>query len=42
MDTTLDMPGMLEIIEMTDVLQERYSNMYRASQDWDGSDPVRR
>jgi hypothetical protein len=41
MDTTPDLPGMLEIIELTDALEQRYTMMYRASLDFDGTDPVR-
>lgn len=35
-DTTADMPGMLEIIEMTDDAENQYDTMYRAAKDWDG------
>jgi hypothetical protein len=42
MDTTADLPGMLEIIEMTDALEQRYLDMYRASLDFDGSEPIKR
>jgi hypothetical protein len=42
MDTTADLPGMLEIIEMTDALEQRYLEMYRASLDFDGSEPIKR
>ncbi|WP_342364052.1 VOC family protein [Terrarubrum flagellatum] len=40
-DTSRDLPGMLEIIEMTDVLETRYEMMYAAACGWDGSDPIR-
>ena len=42
MDTTRDLPGMVELIELTEALESRYADMYRAATDWDGSDPVRR
>jgi hypothetical protein len=42
MDTTRDLPGMLEIIETTDALQAIYQSYYDAAQNWDGKDPVRR
>jgi hypothetical protein len=35
-------PGMLEIIEVTDALEDIYLDMYKASLDWDGSQPVRK
>lgn len=41
-DAGRDLPGMIEIIEMTDVLEARYAMMFAASQGWDGSEPVRR
>jgi hypothetical protein len=41
MDTGSDLPGMIEIIEITDALEDIYVEMYRASVDWDGSDPFR-
>ncbi len=41
MDTTADLNGMTEIIEMTDVLEARYTMMYEAARTWDGGDPVR-
>lgn len=42
MDTQRDLPGMLEIIELTDALEARYTEMYRASLDFDGTEPIRR
>ena len=41
-DTSRDMPGMLEIVERTPATDERYDIAWRASIDWDGRDPVRR
>jgi Glyoxalase/Bleomycin resistance protein/Dioxygenase superfamily len=35
-DTTRDLPGMLEIIEMTTDVEEQYRRMYQAAKDWDG------
>jgi hypothetical protein len=42
MDATRDLPGMIEIIEMTDALEARYTEMYEASRSFDGRDPIRR
>jgi len=42
MDTTRDLPGMIELIELTEGLEERYAKMYQAALGWDGADPVRR
>jgi Glyoxalase/Bleomycin resistance protein/Dioxygenase superfamily len=42
MDTTRDLPGMLEIIETTDALEAIYQSYFDAAQGWDGKDPVRR
>ncbi len=42
MDTTRDLPGMIELLELTPSLEARYTEMYLASLGWDGSDPVRR
>ena len=41
-DTTRDLPGMVELIEMSERLEAIYTRMYLASVGWDGSDPVRR
>lgn len=41
MDTTRDLPGMIELVEFTDSMEERYTKMYHASVGWDGSDPIR-
>jgi hypothetical protein len=40
-DISAEMPGMLEIIEMTPGLEARYTTFQQASVDWDGRDPVR-
>jgi len=42
MDTTAHLPGMVEIIELTEGLEARYAQMQAASVGWDGRDPVRR
>jgi hypothetical protein len=42
MDTTRDLPGMIELMEMMPSLETRYTEMYLSSVGWDGSDPVRR
>jgi hypothetical protein len=42
MDTTRDLPGMIELIELTEGLEDRYTKMYQAALGWDGADPVRR
>ena len=41
MDTTRDLPGMLEICEMTERQETRLHAMYQASVEFDGKDPVR-
>ena len=41
-DTTRDLPGMIELMEMMPSLETRYTEMYLSSVGWDGSDPVRR
>lgn len=40
-DTTRDLPGMIELMERTPALEARYTEMYLASVGWDGTDPVR-
>jgi hypothetical protein len=35
------MPGMLEIIELTDALDDLYEEMFRTSLEWDGDNLVR-
>ena len=35
-DTTRDLPGMLEVIEMTAGVEEQYRYMYQAAKDRDG------
>ncbi|KMO36315.1 VOC family protein [Methylobacterium aquaticum] len=41
-DATRDLPGMIEIIESSDRLQSIDMDYFAASQNWDGTDPVRR
>jgi hypothetical protein len=40
-DTTADLPGMVEAIEMTPSAEAMFTSFYLASLGWDGSDPVR-
>jgi hypothetical protein len=42
MDTTRDLPGMIELLELTPSLAARYNEVHQASIGWDGGDPVRR
>lgn len=41
-DTSNDMPGMTELIEYTPAAEARQTRVQRASQEWDGTDPIRR
>ncbi len=41
MDTTCNLPGMTEIIELGADFEPTFNRFYRASIGWDGSDPVR-
>jgi hypothetical protein len=41
LDTTADMPGMVELIEMNAQREEMFQAMYAASVTWNGKDPVR-
>lgn len=40
LDTSSDLPGMLEIIEMTSDVEEQYRRMYEAARRWDGKHSV--
>lgn len=40
-DTTPDLPGMIELMELSASLEARYTEMYQASLCWDGSDAIR-
>jgi hypothetical protein len=42
LDTSRDLPGMLEIIEMTADVEEQYRRMHQAAQEWDGKYAVNR
>ncbi|WP_374596083.1 VOC family protein [Sphingosinicella sp.] len=41
MDTSDVLPGMIELIEMTDQTEAFFTMMKTASENWDGSDPIR-
>ena len=41
MDTLGVLPGMIELIEMTEKTEAFFAMMKAAAEDWDGSDPVR-
>jgi hypothetical protein len=41
-DTSTDMPGMTELIELTPNTEARQTRVQRASLGWDGSDPIRK
>lgn len=41
MDTTEDLPGMVELIELGAAFDPVFSGFYRATIGWDGKDPVR-
>ena len=40
-DTTADLPGMVEAIEMTPSSEANFTSYYLAALGWDGRDPVR-
>jgi hypothetical protein len=41
MDTTAQLPGMVELIELGADLEPMFTGFYRATLGWDGKDPVR-
>ena len=41
MDTTAQLPGYVELIELAAGFEATFSKFYRASIGWDGADPVR-
>ena len=41
MDTTAQLPGMVELIELGGSFEPMFTGFYRASLGWDGNDPVR-
>jgi Glyoxalase/Bleomycin resistance protein/Dioxygenase superfamily len=40
-DATADLPGMIELIEMSSEQEAMYVRFREAAADWDGADPVR-
>ena len=40
-DTTAELPGYVEVIEMDDSTDTAFTRFYAASLTWDGSDPIR-
>jgi hypothetical protein len=40
-DTTADLPGMVELIEIGDGFEPTFNRFYGASIGWDGKDPIR-
>jgi hypothetical protein len=42
MDATAHLPGMVELIEMTDATEAMFTGIYQASLEWGGSNPVRK
>jgi hypothetical protein len=40
-DTTTNLPGMVELIEMNKMREDMFTMMYEASSGWDGADPIR-
>jgi hypothetical protein len=41
MDTTRELPGFVELIELGAGFEAVFSRFYRASIGWDGAEPVR-
>ena len=41
-DSTRDLPGMIELVEHTEAQERRYTEIYEAAVGWDGRDPIRR
>lgn len=39
-DTTRDLPGMLEVVEINPATEEVYRQMYQAAQEWNGKDHI--
>ncbi len=42
MDTTQELPGMIELIEGNAAFERAFAPVYKASLGWDGRDPIRR
>lgn len=41
LDTTADLPGMIEVIEMTPAMEATFTAYHQAAIGWDGSQPIR-
>ena len=41
-DSTRDLPGMIELVEHTEAQERDYTDIYLAAVDWDGREPIRR
>ena len=41
-DSTRDLPGMIELIEYTEAQEQVYDAIHRAAIAWDGREPIRR
>lgn len=42
MDTTADLPGMIELIDMNEPMERMFTGIYQAPIGWDGRDPIRK
>ena len=40
-DSTADLPGFIEIIEMNDAMQQMYAMFRDEAASWDGTNPIR-
>jgi hypothetical protein len=41
-DSTRDLPGMIELVEHTEAQERKYAEIYESAVGWDGQDPIRR
>jgi hypothetical protein len=41
-DSTRDLPGMIELVEHTEAQERHYTGIYLAAVDWNGREPIRR
>jgi hypothetical protein len=41
-DPSGDLPGMIEIVELTPAQEQRFAEFHAAANNWDGSNPIRR
>ena len=41
LDTHGDLPGFVELIELSDSMEQAFTAFYAASLTWDGTDPIR-